>query len=111
MSRKVSGRGSRNGTRRRRGDRYRSLNVSKMVRLALAKEIMVVEGDRRRKITAYEAIVRQLSAKAAQSQRKPLRVLTQYIRLARKYSKAPGVTIVFEPPPTEPEPEPKKVDK
>jgi predicted kinase len=69
-----------------------------MVRIALTKEIVVVEGGQRRKVTAYEAIVRQLSIKAAQDQRKALRVLIQYQRLARKYGKAPRVSIVFETP-------------
>lgn len=62
--------------RRIRGPK--SLNAAKMVEKAFRKRIHVTEGEERRRLTIFEAIVLQLWTKAAKGNTRATRVFLQY---------------------------------
>lgn len=73
----------------------RSFNPAAMVCAALAQLIEVTENGAKRKITVFEAIVRQLAIKASQGQRRAFRALMQYQLFAIRRGNVRGVNFLY----------------
>lgn len=72
------------------------LDLTQMIELALQRTIQVTEGDRRRRMSVFEAIVIQLWAAAVRGNSRARRVLLEYRDFAASKGGFGGVEIRFE---------------
>ena len=78
-----------------RSRKAQSLDIRAIIEKCWSKRVFIKQGGRRRRVTRFEAIMLQLSAKAMAGSRRAHKVLMRYVAFAASQSVNPGVVIRF----------------